>query len=82
MFVILSRVKVFLPAILPTLILSASFSGDISLLVVSGGIRPPKFILSTPSVPFLSAKSVSLACKTPHNSVATTEETIIKLFLF
>ena len=31
---------------------------------------------------FLSTKSDSLAYKTPHNSVVTTEETIIKLFLF
>lgn len=82
MFVILSRVKVFSPGIFPTLILSASCSGDLSLLVVRGGIRPSKIILPTSSVPFLSSKSDSLACKTPHNSVATTEETIIKLFLF
>ena len=81
MFVILSRVKVFLLGIFPTLILSASFSGDLSLLVVRGAITA-KFILSTPNALFLSAKSDSPACKTPHNSVATTEETIIKLFLF
>lgn len=70
---LLSRVKVFSLGIFPTLILSASFSGDISWLIVFGGIRLPKFILSTSNALFVSAKSDSLACKTPHNSVATTE---------
>lgn len=73
MFVILSRIKVFSLGIFPTLILSASFSGDLSLLVVRGAITA-KFILSTPNALFLSTKSDSLAYKTPHNSVVTTEE--------